>query len=107
MHIVHWASEYGNFSEAVNHPDGLAVLAILIEVIFISQMMLITSGLKVTVLLLIQVEKRDNTAFRHIEHFDQILHPDGSPVSVLPSPVALEDLLPDNLFNYFRYSGSL
>lgn len=32
MHLVHFNQKYGSVSEAVNHYDGLAVLAVLIEV---------------------------------------------------------------------------
>lgn len=52
------------------------------------------------------MEKRDNIAFRHIEHFDQIIRPRGESEN-LTSPIALEDLLPDNTNNFYRYSGSL
>lgn len=33
LHIVHYGQKYDNFTEASKHPDGLAVLAVLIEVI--------------------------------------------------------------------------
>lgn len=32
LHIVHYGQKYDNFTEASKHPDGLAVLAVLIEV---------------------------------------------------------------------------
>ena len=59
------------------------------------------------------MEKRDNIAFRHIEHFDEITRPANlsnvgdSSVTTLSNPVPLEDLLPDNPFNFYRYNGSL
>jgi hypothetical protein len=34
LHIVHYGQKYDNFTEASKHPDGLAVLAVLIEVKF-------------------------------------------------------------------------
>ena len=33
MHIVHYNTKYGSFANAVPHPDGLAVLGVLIEVL--------------------------------------------------------------------------
>ena len=33
LHIVHYGQKYDNFTEASKHPDGLAVLAVMIEVI--------------------------------------------------------------------------
>ena len=84
LHMVHYNSKYGNYPTALLHPDGLAVLAIPIE-----------------------LEKRDNVAFRHIEHFEQIMHPDGHPVSQLDKPIYLEDLFPDYTDSFFRYEGSL
>lgn len=35
LHIVHYGQKYDNFTEASKHPDGLAVLAVLIEVIVV------------------------------------------------------------------------
>ncbi|XP_057367327.1 putative carbonic anhydrase 3 [Daphnia carinata] len=88
LHMVHFSQKYDNFTEASKHPDGLAVLAVLIE-----------------------MEKRDNIAFRHIEHFDEITRPSAnrgnSSVSNLSNPVALEDLIPDNPLTFYRYNGSL
>ncbi|XP_045031854.1 putative carbonic anhydrase 3 isoform X2 [Daphnia magna] len=88
LHMVHFSQKYDNFTEASKHSDGLAVLAVLIE-----------------------MEKRDNIAFRHIEHFDEISRPSAnrgnSSVSNLTNPVALEDLIPDNPFTFYRYNGSL
>jgi carbonic anhydrase len=59
------------------------------------------------------MEKRDNIAFRHIEHFDEITRPansssaGNSSVTNLTNPVPLEDLLPDSPFSFYRYNGSL
>lgn len=57
------------------------------------------------------MEKRDNIAFRHIEHFDQITRPNatgkGDSITNLTNPIALEDLIPDNPSNFYRYNGSL
>jgi hypothetical protein len=32
LHIVHFNAKYGSFNDAVAHPDGLAVLGIMMEV---------------------------------------------------------------------------
>ena len=84
MHIVHYNDKYGSFPEAVVHPDGLAVLGIMIE-----------------------LEARDNIAFRHLEHFDDVINPDADKSSVLPYPIPMMDLLPDTTGSFFRYNGSL
>ncbi len=84
LHIVHYNSKYSSFDEASGYPDGLAVLAVMIE-----------------------PSKWDHIAFRHIEHFEQIIHPDGHPVSPLSRPISLNDLLPDETDSFYRYVGSL
>ncbi|XP_057367330.1 putative carbonic anhydrase 3 [Daphnia carinata] len=84
LHIVHYNTKYGNFSTAVAHPDGLAVLGIMIE-----------------------LQGRDNIAFRHLERFDEILNPDSDKKSALTYSVPLSDLLPDKTGTFFRYMGSL
>ena len=33
MHLVHYNSKYGNYSNALNHADGLAVLGVWLRVI--------------------------------------------------------------------------
>lgn len=48
----------------------------------------------------------DNIAFRHIEHFEEIIQP-GSHESYIPIPIPLEDLIPDDPSTFFRYDGSL
>jgi len=84
LHMVHYNSKYGSFSEAIKHPDGLAVIAILME-----------------------NSKRDNVAFRHIEQFEKIIRTDKKNVTFLGKPIALEDLLPDETGSFYRYFGSL
>ena len=83
LHIVHYAQKYGTIAEATKHKDGLAVLGILIE-----------------------TQARDNVAFRHIvKQFSQIL--EVGVEANLASPIPLEDLLPDDTTNFYRYNGSL
>lgn len=84
LHIVHYNQKYADFATASGFSDGIAVLAILIE-----------------------VSTRDNIAFRHIQHFEHIIHPGGSPTSNVPLPIPLEDLIPDDPDAFFRYDGSL
>jgi len=83
LHMVHYNSKYDSFAIAAKHPDGLAVLAILME-----------------------RSEFDNVAFRHIEHFEHITHPGGN-VTFLTKPISLDDLLPDETDSFYRYSGSL
>ena len=54
-----------------------------------------------------QVQARDNTAFRHIEQFDSILNPDPNKTDLLQNSVPLSDLLPDSTKSFYRYNGSL
>ena len=83
LHIVHYNTKYGSFPDATSHSDGLAVLGILME-----------------------MEARDNVALRHIvELFPRILV-EGLETNVA-NPIPLQDLLPDNTDNFYRYHGSL
>ncbi|EFX88104.1 alpha-carbonic anhydrase [Daphnia pulex] len=84
LHMVHYNAKYGSFNEAVPHPDGLAVLGIVME-----------------------LEARDNIAFRHLEHFDDIVNPDANKNSTLSYSIPLVDLLPDRTGSFYRYNGSL
>ena len=54
-----------------------------------------------------QLQARDNTAFRHIEQFDSILNPDPNKTDLLQNSVPLSDLLPDSTKSFYRYNGSL
>lgn len=56
---------------------------------------------------MIELETRDNIAFRHLEHFDDVINPDADKSSALPYPIPMMDLLPDTTGSFFRYNGSL
>ena len=56
---------------------------------------------------MLQVEARDNIAFRHIQQFDDVLDPTRSPIFYVQIPIPLEDLIPDDPNRFFRYNGSL
>lgn len=84
MHLVHYNAKYGKMEEAVRHGDGLAVLAVFIEV----------------------SDRWGHVAFRRfVNQFDSIIT-EGQEVNVT-QPTMLMDFLPDELGNFYRYSGSL
>ncbi|XP_051898382.1 carbonic anhydrase 12 [Pristis pectinata] len=82
MHIVHYNSEkYENASVAQDKVDGLAVLGILIQI------------------------GPFNAAYNHIfQHLKEIQHKDEE---ILIPGFNINDLLPRQLYEYFRYNGSL
>ncbi|KZS20469.1 Carbonic anhydrase 6 [Daphnia magna] len=83
LHIVHYNSKYISFTEATKHKDGVAVLAILME-----------SG------------SADNSVLQNIVgQFVDILQ--GGQTAKLHNPILLQDLLPANIQNFYRYDGSL
>nr|CAH0104935.1 unnamed protein product [Daphnia galeata] len=86
LHILHYNTKYGSFKKALPHWDGLAVIGIFIE-----------------------IQKRDNNAFRHLlEPFDNIIDPNKNISSKrLRFSVPLSDFLPDSTESFFRYNGSL
>ncbi|XP_048252139.1 uncharacterized protein LOC124138732 isoform X1 [Haliotis rufescens] len=82
MHIVNYAEKYGNLSEAMKHPDGLAVLGVFFK-----------------------VSEKDNpslqpimSALRNIVHY-------GSYEVI--NNCSVRALLPNDLSSYYRYEGSL
>ncbi|XP_046565095.1 carbonic anhydrase 1-like [Haliotis rubra] len=82
MHVVNYAEKYGNLSEAMKHPDGLAVLGVFFK-----------------------VSERDNpslqpimSALRNIIHY-------GSYEVV--NNCSVRALLPKDLASFYRYEGSL
>ncbi|XP_004689512.1 PREDICTED: carbonic anhydrase 14 [Condylura cristata] len=82
LHIVHYDSAaYDSLSQAAQQPQGLAVLGVLIEV------------------------GQTNPAYEHIlSHLHEIRHK-GQTTSVPPFDV--RGLLPTQLWQFFRYNGSL
>ncbi|XP_053133558.1 carbonic anhydrase 14 isoform X2 [Hemicordylus capensis] len=83
LHVVHFNSEkYANVSEAMHHPDGLAVLGIFLE-----------------------VGKMENPAYNNI--FNQVDKIQYAGEEDTVSPFNIRNLLPEHLGHYFRYNGSL
>ncbi|XP_051006363.1 carbonic anhydrase 15 isoform X2 [Acomys russatus] len=85
MHVVHMNTKYQSMKEAQSHPDGFAVLAVLLL-----------------------EEDRDNTNFSAIVSGLKNLSSPGVSVN-LTSIFPLASLLPSalGLLRYYRYSGSL
>jgi carbonic anhydrase len=82
LHLVHWNTKYKNFSNALEHPDGLAVLAVISEM---------TSG--------------EAKAFKFLNNLFKVRQADTETVSKsLPS---LLELLPDRVQEYYTLPGSL
>ncbi len=88
LHLVHYnAGRYGSPIEAAvtgNRGDGLVVLVVLIE-----------------------LQKRDNVAWRYLaDPLSRVFLAPGQGMN-LPSPFPLMDLLPDVVQDFYRYSGPL
>ncbi|XP_016047388.1 carbonic anhydrase 14 isoform X2 [Erinaceus europaeus] len=83
LHIVHYdCDSYNSLSEAAQSPQGLAVLGILIE-----------------------VGDTENPVYEHIlSHLHEIRHKDQK--TLVPS-FNMRGLLPLQLWQFFRYNGSL
>ncbi|XP_068608535.1 carbonic anhydrase 6 [Brachionichthys hirsutus] len=83
LHIVHYNSDkYENFSEALDKPDGLAVLAFFFD-----------DG------------HFENTYYSDfISNLDKIKYV-GQSMNI--SKINVRSMLPENLYNFFRYEGSL
>ncbi|XP_054435630.1 carbonic anhydrase 6 [Pteronotus mesoamericanus] len=83
IHVVHYNSKYSSYNVAKSAPDGLAVLAALVEV----------------------KEYAENTYYSNfISHLKNIRHPGQSTVL---SGLDIQDMLPENLYHYYSYQGSL
>ena len=89
MHLVHYNTKYNSFSEATHHPDGLAVLDVMLD-----------------------VPNNEHNISEH-DTFGVILGEieaiaEAGKEVLLPRPLRLIDLLPSNLDSFFRYDdGSL
>ena len=85
MHLVHYNTKYSSFAEATNHTDGLAVLGVLLD----------TTN-----------NPNDNPGLaKLVKHFNEVTE-SGSDTN-LTSPLKLNELLPKNTQNFYRYRGSL
>lgn len=82
LHFVSFNTKYANLGEAVDKPDGLAVLGLLIE-----------------------VGEHNNSAFSFLEVANKLVEP-FSLVNDVPA-FTFEHLLPDDKTKFFRYNGSL
>ncbi|XP_068234635.1 uncharacterized protein [Palaemon carinicauda] len=81
LHLVHYNKKYGNALEALKHDDGLAVLGIFLDI------------------------GSNNANLDHIISGLADIEEADAETSI--TPFALEDLLPSNVKDFYRYSGSL
>ena len=85
LHLVHYNTKYNSFAEATNHADGLAVLGVLMD----------TTN-----------NPSDNPGLEKlVKQFNEVTA-SGSETN-LTSPLKLNELLPKNTQNFYRYRGSL
>ncbi|XP_053776833.1 carbonic anhydrase 6 isoform X2 [Desmodus rotundus] len=83
IHVVHYNSKYSSYDVAKSAPDGLAVLAALVEV----------------------KEYTENTYYSDfISHLKNSTYPEQRTVL---SGLDIQDMLPKNLHRYYSYQGSL
>ncbi|XP_060145442.1 carbonic anhydrase 6 [Globicephala melas] len=83
IHVVHYNSKYKSYDKAQKAPDGLAVLAALVEV----------------------KDDAENTYYSNfISHLKSIRYPGQSTVL---RDLDVQDMLPGNLHYYYSYWGSL
>ncbi|KAK0054952.1 bromodomain-containing protein [Biomphalaria pfeifferi] len=82
MHVVNYAEKYGTIKQAMNKPDGLAVLGVLF-----------------------QLSEVDNPSFAALDEALKHVHKAGE--HNLVEQLVLRTLLPDDLSRYWRYNGSL
>lgn len=83
IHVVHYNSKYGSYDLAKSAPDGLAVLAALVEV----------------------KEYTENTYYSDL--FSHLKDIRNSGQSTVLSGLHIQDMLPQNLHHYYTYQGSL
>ncbi|XP_077507560.1 carbonic anhydrase 7-like [Amblyomma americanum] len=83
-HLVHMNTRYATDEEAIKHPDGLAVIAVLY-----------------------QVSPTDNPALASIVGALRKMRLEQSTSVQLQSTAALRELLPQNAYNFYGYDGSL
>ncbi|XP_025050501.1 carbonic anhydrase 9 isoform X4 [Alligator sinensis] len=82
IHVVHYNTRYDSIKKAMTQPDGLAVLAALL-----------------------QVGPEKNPSYEHVlEHLEEVSEEDDD---TLVAGFNIAGLLPANLSRYFRYNGSL
>ncbi|XP_046637017.1 carbonic anhydrase 2-like [Daphnia pulicaria] len=82
LHLVHYNTKYGSFSEATKYDEGLAVLGVLIK-----------------------VGKKINSAFRAVVDQLNEVDEDGDETTLV-NLISFKDLLPSRTTTFFRYSGS-
>lgn len=83
VHLVHFASDYGNLQSALQHPDGLAVLAVLYE-----------------------LSPDDDVKFQPL--ISVIKNVEAEPdLTNMMNAVHLDSFLPRDTAGYYRYNGSL
>lgn len=84
LHLVHWNTKYAGFKEAVEKPDGLAVLGIMIE----------------------EDENKGNDAFKPVSDNLENVKASGSEFTA-NTTLNPADLLPGSRNEYWTYLGSL
>ncbi|PVD31273.1 hypothetical protein C0Q70_06685 [Pomacea canaliculata] len=82
MHVVSYAEKYGTLMNAMEKPDGLAVLGVLFH-----------------------ISEQDNPAFAPLADTLQYIHKAGEHRTV--DGVQLRSLLPEDTSRFWRYAGSL
>ncbi|KAL1777145.1 carbonic anhydrase 6 [Sigmodon hispidus] len=83
IHAVHFNSKYGSFDNAKNQPDGLAVLAALVEI----------------------DKYAENTYYSSF--LDELSNIEFSGESTILHDTNIQNLLPEDTANYYTYEGSL